>query len=150
MLMRRRGIERECISAKELKKKLSWLKKHQGEGEQKIHSVSKLIRSKLKGQSNEIRSENIKTQLHKKFWKTCEKLFKPAENILPKFTVEICVKYFNFIGQLSKLRKQNFSIFPDWMLKLPVTSIHQFNSQSIHSPSIHSTINPPTHTPIHP
>lgn len=122
--VKKEGEEEEnlrVMSVKELKKKLRGLKKHQEKGEE-IHRVSKLIRRKLKGQTKDVSAEemssgNLNKQLFRKFWKTCEKLFKPAENILPKFTVEIGVKYFNSV--LSKLRKQNFSTLPDWILKLP-------------------------------
>ena len=53
------------MSVKDLKKRLSWLKKHPEKGEE-IHRVSKLIRSKLKGRTsetsaNKIQSENINT-----------------------------------------------------------------------------------------
>jgi len=125
------------MSVKELKKKLRGLKKHQEKGEE-IHRVSKLIRRKLKGQTKDVSTEemssgNLNTQLFRKFWKTCENLFKPAENILPKFTVEIGFKYFNSV--LSKLRKQNFSTLPDWILKLP-------------APTIPFDVSPPTYREI--
>ena len=120
----------ERMSVKDLKRKLCGLKKHPEKGEE-IHIVSKLIRNKLKckntggSETKDSKSENISNQLRKHFWKTCEKLFKPAENIRPKFSLELCTGYFKSI--LSKLSNRKFSISPSWILQLP-DPIHPFDT----------------------
>src|SRR6218665_1862908 len=84
--------ELDAMSVKELKKKLSGLKKFGEKGEE-IHRISKLIRSKLRGHTNtanpqpEKQEPSLNEQFRDNFWKTCERIFKPGENILPMFSV---------------------------------------------------------------
>ena len=119
------------MSVKELKKNLHGLKKNSPEKGHEIQNVSRIIRKKLKHKKSMNTDEgstpidDISSQFRKHFWRTCKRLFKPVENILPSFSMESCVRYFSSI--LSQKFQHKLFIFPDWIEQLP-TPAHPFDT----------------------
>src|SRR6218665_3323133 len=152
--MERRQKEKQmkkagCDVGERAKEETEWSEKIWRKREE-IHGIRKLIRSKLRGHTNtanpqpEKQEPSLNEQFRDNFWKTCERIFKLGENILPVFSVGSGPSTLNQYSATNRIQShithvQNTSI----LATLILTSVVHHPTTSFNPILIHCNTTPP-------
>ncbi|ESN95846.1 hypothetical protein HELRODRAFT_179040 [Helobdella robusta] len=107
-------------SIKLLKKKLKqpkFLGRNNHHFDNQIRSDSKTLRSKFSSSksSDSTKQHNTTSQLKRRFWWFCKKVFNSTTSLSPSYSVTVCKNYFHSLQSDTHNNKQQQ---PNWILKL--------------------------------